>query len=608
MSWITNQVTVSRVKALAGDKGLSVKYYPLEEPSVPRTDGNVLWLNCPNIIWEKERMEDWEAEFYHEIGHNSVENRDIFPVIRDNEVGMKSRLGMALNVLSDLKQDEQQYGRYRGRDRVMSEHSGRCLKNLLNKDGGLLDNVAVDKAIENGLRTQEEIDFLQTLCGYMNVKEAQYHDGTLPYVEDMLSRMSPTAQKRIENLIEDPNFEPFGATGEELYNLAVRFMEANDVSKEEAEEEAQEQYQQAQEGEGEEVGREGTGATGLGGEMSDVFEESVDHAHSDDYNDVQADNSDEEGESSKRTGAGAGRGKLSEDAEFEHGMYCPDYNTYVPSNWDEMVVHDYSKNKVGQHHKASRILSTTEEGRFLGTKVKKLLQSLSQTRFEHGRKNGKLGRNLHRATLKDSGNYQRKIFKKKADVIDLDVSISLVVDGSGSMAGSKYEHAAAAALIMTDMCRQLNIKCEIVVFSETWDGTIDPTLAHGVIKPFGARPTQEAMANSFGHFEDYYMGNNLDGESIMWSAIRLLQQKSNRRIMIVFSDGMPASSYSGAGMCTREVIKELEARKDMEIYGIGIKSDSVKSFYKDRAVIHHSSELESKLLEVIQTKIIHGGQ
>jgi hypothetical protein len=52
------------------------------------------------------------------------------------------------------------------------------------------------------------------------------------------------------------------------------------------------------------------------------------------------------------------------------------------------------------------------------------------------------------------------------------------------------------------------------------------------------------------------------------------------------------------------VIKSIEKSKRVQIYGIGIMSDSVKALYKESRVLWDSSELEEALLSFIKDKLL----
>ena len=74
------------------------------------------------------------------------------------------------------------------------------------------------------------------------------------------------------------------------------------------------------------------------------------------------------------------------------------------------------------------------------------------------------------------------------------------------------------------------------------------------------------------------------------------------------SDGSPAASKScmGIGEFTHKVIEEIEASKSVDIYGLGLCSDSVKYYYKAHSVVNNPEEIPSKLIELIERKIVNG--
>jgi cobalamin biosynthesis protein CobT len=72
------------------------------------------------------------------------------------------------------------------------------------------------------------------------------------------------------------------------------------------------------------------------------------------------------------------------------------------------------------------------------------------------------------------------------------------------------------------------------------------------------------------------------------------------------SDGSPAASKSSRGLeeFTDKVIKEIEASKSVDIYGLGLCSDSVQYYYKAHSVVQEPQEIPSKLIELIERKIL----
>jgi cobalamin biosynthesis protein CobT len=98
--------------------------------------------------------------------------------------------------------------------------------------------------------------------------------------------------------------------------------------------------------------------------------------------------------------------------------------------------------------------------------------------------------------------------------------------------------------------------------------------------------------------------NNDDGAAIMWAHSRLIRNKAKRKIMIVLSDGSPACQQADAMPFTQKVVKEIEQKSPVELYGIGIMDDNVRRIYRDWKVIRDASELETALLSVVKDKII----
>ena len=563
---ISATVITNRVRALAGDAGLKVQ---LSDQDIACTDGTTIFLKRPSWKWSKEELVMWEGNAYHEVGHCAKNNRDIFDVIHNTPVHMASRLGKCLNALDDLRQEHEQYGRFTGRDRVMGE------SNRLIMDGHVETKMFEQTSEDGG------IEFLQVVFAYMTFV-MEWYPAMAGATNQVLDQLRPETMSQLQTLIEhDDEINPIGCDAAETYKRSKRMLELLGLDPEKEEQDAKDKEAAEEQ---------------LSEEAKAFGEKLFKHMHSDEFIEVMS----EDGGDYKLV-----RGEVvDEDGEkVAVEMEVPsDYHGYTPSNWDNMRLRDYSK-KVVSALPNSNTRAMVEKGMFLGTQVRKLLQTMSMTRNIHGMKKGRLGKNLHRATMKDAGGYQQKIFKKKTHAISLDVAVQLVVDGSGSMSGSKYQAASASAVIMSHVLTQLRIKHEIIVFTEVrYHG--EYVLQHGIIKSFAKDADKERLMSNFQDFDNWGLEQNLDGESIMWSAMRLLKQMTVRRIQIVFSDGQPSAYRSGAGAITRDAIKELEARNDMEIYGIGIMSNAVKEFYKECEVIGDTSKLEEALLAVIKSKIL----
>jgi cobalamin biosynthesis protein CobT len=100
------------------------------------------------------------------------------------------------------------------------------------------------------------------------------------------------------------------------------------------------------------------------------------------------------------------------------------------------------------------------------------------------------------------------------------------------------------------------------------------------------------------------MSNNADGDNILVAWHRLMQQKQKRKVLIVLSDGSPATWAGDAYGFTKDVVKGLEARGDVDIIGIGIEDDNVERIYKTNKVIWNVSELPKALIYTLEHVIL----
>ena len=103
------------------------------------------------------------------------------------------------------------------------------------------------------------------------------------------------------------------------------------------------------------------------------------------------------------------------------------------------------------------------------------------------------------------------------------------------------------------------------------------------------------------------MHGNPDGENILWAHDRLVKRKEKKKLLIVMSDGSPAATKGsyGLGSFTEKVIKEIENSRFVDIYCLGLTSNSVAYFYKAHSVVNQPEDIPSKLLELIERKIIN---
>lgn len=303
----------------------------------------------------------------------------------------------------------------------------------------------------------------------------------------------------------------------------------------------------------------------------------------------------------KRDGEGVFHSLIDEIEEQEDNPHRNAYGTpptgkgvYVPDPQPTVYDRTEDATEIGGYE---RMITYS-----LSNKVRTLIQINSRKRRIYGQKTGKLNNgSLHRITA-DVDGYSERVFKQTIDKKTLDTAITLLVDCSGSMSGSRIDYAAVSAGMLNDvLANKLHVNTEVLGFTEKSQGhTIY------VFKKFGGKSCSALqLASRFKN--NVSMVSNVDGESIMYAAHRLKQQKQKRKIMIVLSDGMPSGGFSKGDIeeYTTLVIKDIEKSKTMEIYGIGIETDCVKQFYKNYAVVRDIGRLEEVLLNVLKNAVIN---
>ena len=281
---------------------------------------------------------------------------------------------------------------------------------------------------------------------------------------------------------------------------------------------------------------------------------------------------------------------------------------YYPN---EMTILDIPKRKIlqgsegvmeyfGTGNVARRqavIENMLESSSHLAGEVRRLMLSRSQIRKIGGQPTGKLqGKSLWK--YKQSS----RVFSRKEESISLDTAVSVLVDYSGSMNG--YDKGAVAAAAATQLATTLNtlgVNTEVAVFTENdhyYKGTV-----HGIVQGFNRKESKDSMVDSFANAYSI-MAQNADGESVGEAAYRLMQQKNKRKVLIVMSDGFPMADNPGDCFHHLWFILEKIKQTPVEVYAIGILSDSVKAFYDEWVTLDHTSQLAPCLLDLIKTKIV----
>ncbi|WP_423396103.1 cobaltochelatase CobT-related protein [Burkholderia sp. LMG 21824] len=248
----------------------------------------------------------------------------------------------------------------------------------------------------------------------------------------------------------------------------------------------------------------------------------------------------------------------------------------------------------------------------LKRQLERALKVDEQTRWKREQERGELDR-MSLARLVTAPGY-RTPFRVRRAAPGRDAAVSLLIDCSGSMAGRKIELATLCAAALCDALTQLGFACEVLGYSSVEDAAmrahyqrwIDAgrdTFGYNrfverldlrVYKRFDSDNPSGLACIECGH-------ENPDGEALSWAAERLLAKRARRRILMVLSDGYPATGDGNPAILRSDLRARIDALRErrVELIGVGILDDSVEAFYPVSGVVEHLHALPGAAFSVL---------
>lgn len=162
---------------------------------------------------------------------------------------------------------------------------------------------------------------------------------------------------------------------------------------------------------------------------------------------------------------------------------------------------------------------------------------------------------------------RRRLPAEKSDVI-----VELLIDESGSMSGSKAEHAKQAAIALAEVMNNLKIPVYVIGFTADTSG-YDAVHNHYIT-------WKNSKADRLKLLNITARCDNFDGYSIRYGGEILKKKNAKHKLMIVISDGSPACySYRGADGIpdTKDAIRDV--RKDASVLGIAIGNSDTEELH-----------------------------
>ncbi len=524
-------------KTIAENVGLSLKE---EEIDRPRTDGKVIYVPTYDYRWEptSDEAQEWWGKFLHEIYHNDTryDHPKAIKIIKDNAKTMSQMLKYTHNLLEDHRIEHNEWGEFPGRDSSMST----LRKNMFNR---FKEDISVKGT---GNPKMDAVYWLQWHCLGSWMPDIGY--------TDIRSSLPVETQKYIS--VVEKYIDPIKtlASAKECWELANKIVEelVDDSPKPKEGGAAKEEG----DGEGEEV----------------VAEYDKFNAHEHD-----ADKDSEEGKPSRVE---------AKPKELPHVV--PRMKELRPEEWGSRD--DYGYYITPKVH---------VEG--LASQIRRHLLVNVRSKTINNQKSGTIDTaSLWKASVYRGQSNGSRVFQRNIENLNLDTAVSLLVDQSGSMSGTRIINAAAAAVTLNEVFGRIGVKTRITSFTD------DPDITFNILhKDFSEKLSKEKLINRLGIAASSRMAGNADGENIMWEYSKISARPEAKKLMIVLSDGQPADSKCGDiyGF-TAEVIKRVE-KSNVGIIGIGIESKAVERFYKRYRLLKSSEQIESTLLDILSNEVIH---
>jgi cobaltochelatase CobT len=254
----------------------------------------------------------------------------------------------------------------------------------------------------------------------------------------------------------------------------------------------------------------------------------------------------------------------------------------------------------------------------LKAKLERALKADEQTHWKREQERGELDR-PSLAKLATSPGY-RTPFRIRRVRPGRDAAVSVLIDRSGSMAGRKIELARLCAAALADALTQLGFACEVLGYSSIEDAAMrdyyERWLAAGHTRTGYNRFVEKLDCQVYKRFDSDNLSGlaciecgheNPDGEAVSWAAERLLVRRSHRHILMVLSDGYPATGDGNPAILRTDLRARVDALRErgVELIGVGILDDAVETFYPTSSVVEQLQDLPGAAFSVLGRTLLN---
>lgn len=571
-----------------------------QDRNIVATDGKRILLPRLSGSITQAQAEDIMGFVAHEVTH--LQHTD-FKYMKNHAIDPeRSLLGAIFNICEDDGVDAINSAEYHGDRMIRNESSVRLLSSILDKY----------KEKKKGGPLPAQVEAIMSLLHFHSGIMSDYYTSVSLVQSEVEGLLTPQSKEWADKLQKGDyakvlkNLRKDGTTARThgAYEVAKRiYKEVFDQDPEKEEERCKQQ----QEGEG------GEGQEGKEGSKGEKAKQGKGEGDADapfcnfDYRPYTADQHER---FTKQT-------MVTQGSHIDYSKYKPaDWVDckYTPTPFKNTIVVDYvagttnysyinpkdeERTSRRRHYEELDIIDASDG---FANKVRMLLQIRSKGKTQYGTKKGRLHQaNTYRVVIQDAPGYNERVFKKRIDTDTLNTAVLVLGDISGSMSGQKMTHQIHAFNQLNDAVgNALRIPLQLEGFTEH-----ECRNAIFLWRKFDTQHlSRENLTRRMAH-SSQYMSQNADGDAILYAYHTIKQRKEKRKVLIVTSDGSPASSKGGdIYKYTHNIIQEIEKDKSVDIIAIGIMDTNVKTLYKQHRCISSASELEPALLSIIERKII----
>lgn len=193
---------------------------------------------------------------------------------------------------------------------------------------------------------------------------------------------------------------------------------------------------------------------------------------------------------------------------------------------------------------------------------------------------------------------ESRAWQKRELPKEKDYAITLLVDLSGSMGGTKIEETFKGVVALTEVLNRLSISTEILGFNNDLYE----------YQSFG-EPMGKAVREKVGGMLENVQGSTDLGWATQIASERLDKQKAENKFLITLSDGAPEESslHPRSEYELEKIIATIRQETNQKLIGLGLGpgTNHVEKYYPNSIANIKASELAGSMADVVREAIVN---